>query len=486
MSNNDAISTTRSGTPFRKRVVVDEAAEGRDSEAVENLVIPDQEFEALAEAERLEELARAQGVHEQQLTDAREQRQQDIRMQMEHRMRLQEEIAMLEQQTMKVARDLEGAEHERRMGKPHVRQQEAEEDAEAYYTPRARADEQPTYDVMPTRAVRRDMPQPPNPRLVREHQRQRVPASKERAGKTWTENQDSDDDVEEVQRVSSRPGELSFRTSARVPVSQVGGRSRLARVDFPTFEGSPQEDPSRFLSEFELAAIAAQLEEDVMISTMAAQSLKGGAKSWFLAMVGPSVRDFCQDVSFARFLKMFRREFLVAAPNDVARQKRAELVQDGSVEAFVVEWRRLDAQLSGSSTDEDRKFMFLGKLKADVRTFVSSSNPVNLSAAVSAAMRYSTENEVTVCKRGTVKTTQIHSLEISDQLAMLFDSKMAELNAFQRASQAGRGGKRPFPMDLYKRGLCFKCQESGHQAKDCPKSSFGRGAGGKGGAYKST
>ena len=239
--------------------------------------------------------------------------------------------------------------------------------------------------------------------------------------------------------------------------------------------------------------MAAQLPEEAMLSTFAAQCLRAGAKSWFLGLAAPNTRAYCQDVPFDDFLREFRREFMIAAPADIARQRRAELVQDGTVEQFVLEWRRLDAQLAEHSTDDERRFMFMSKLKAEVRAFVGSSNPKSLSAAVAAAMRYSTQHEVSVSSRGPSRTTQLHNVETfeatpssSDQLALAIAEKLA-LNVFTRGpvnrGPAGRSRPRPNgsrfdPNDpkikkCLEEGLCFQCKQKGHLYEDCPRRSRG-------------
>jgi len=352
------------------------------------------------------------------------------------------------------------------------------------------------------------MPRPPNPRVLREEMMLRGAADARRFEGRDQEPmlrvpaiarrfEAPDPHEPEVVVVERRPplkkSPLDFNAASPGAASLYGSRAKLARVDFPSFEGSPQEDPARFLIEFELAAIAAQLEEGAMVSTMGAQSLKGGAKSWFLSVAAPSVRQFCEQCPFQDFLTMFSDEFQVAAPSDVARQKRAELIQDGSVEAFVVEWRKLDAQLGSSSTDADRKFMFLSKLKADVRGFVSASNPRNLSMAIAAAMRYATENEATAGKRATSKTVHLNTLRVQgedweSQLEAVVEAKMRELNALQRTFTSRRVSLfSPEKKELYDRGLCFKCKKPGHQAKDCSKraqaetgSAVGKSGGGGG------
>jgi hypothetical protein len=136
---------------------------------------------------------------------------------------------------------------------------------------------------------------------------------------------------------------------------------------------------------------------------------------------------------------------------------------------------------------------YLSKLKADVRGFVSASNPRNLSMAIAAAMRYATENEATAGKRAASKTVHLNTLRVQgedwdSQLEAAVEAKMRELNAFQRSSTRKRGI--PFSQekkDLYDRGLCFQCKKPGHQAKDCSKraqaetgSAVGKSGGGGG------
>ena len=159
----------------------------------------------------------------------------------------------------------------------------------------------------------------------------------------------------------------------------------------------------------------------------------------------------------------------MAAPSDVARQKRAEFIQESSVESFVVKWRKLDAQLESSSTDTDRKFMFMSKLKSEVRELESASTPRNLAMAIAAAMRHATENESTAGKRAGSKTVHLNTLRVQGEE---WESQLeaAELNAFQRTFSRKRGIPfTPEKKELYDRGLCFQCKKPGHQAKDCSK-----------------
>ncbi len=59
-----------------------------------------------------------------------------------------------------------------------------------------------------------------------------------------------------------------FSPTHRAPVAslcsqlqqhRVSPTARLPKIDFPTFDGNPQDDPARFLAEFDLAAMAAKL-----------------------------------------------------------------------------------------------------------------------------------------------------------------------------------------------------------------------------------
>jgi hypothetical protein len=517
--NNDIVSTTRRGTPYRKPEVQAEEMGGQAEE--EEAVISDLEFEKREAAERelLEQqaakesrelaLAEARG---QRLADEEEDRQRQVRETEERLELMRQEIAWLEEQTKMAGRAREAPVARRAVVTAEERRRSPELDAEAFYTPRG-VEESPEGLVGRMWSVGRGvsakpMPRPPNPRVLREEMMMRGPADARRFEGRDQEPmlrvpaaargfEAPDPHEPEVIVVERRPplakAPLDFNVASPGAASLYGSRAKLARVDFPSFEGSPQEDPARFLMEFELAAIAAQLEEGAMVSTMGAQSLKGGAKSWFLSVAAPSVRQFCEQCPFRDFLTMFSDEFQVAAPSDVARQKRAELIQDGSVEAFVVEWRKLDAQLGSSSTDADRKFMFLSKLKADVRGFVSASNPRNLSMAIAAAMRYATENEATAGKRATSKTVHLNTLRVQgedweSQLEAAVEAKMRELNALQRTFTRKRGSLfSPEKKELYDRGLCFKCKKPGHQAKDCSKraqsetsSAVGKSGGGGG------
>ena len=190
---------------------------------------------------------------------------------------------------------------------------------------------------------------------------------------------DPEDSVSESDEEVNKP--IWHRTRGRHTRMVMPHFPKPVLIDFPTYEGSPQEDPGRFLNEFEMAARASFLHEDLWLPTLGAQSLRLGAKSWLMGMAGPSFKTFCEHTFWSEFVEIFKNKYMIEAPNEVARNKRADLAHEHSVEDFVLEWRKLDAQLVAYSDDQDHKHMFMRKLKPEVRNFVMAGNPPSLSAA---------------------------------------------------------------------------------------------------------
>jgi hypothetical protein len=254
--SNDNVLTTRRGTSYRKPEVQAEEMGGEDA-----AVISDQEFQKREAAELRVFLEQQAGkerlelalvkAREQRLAEEEEQRQRRVKEAEERLELMRQEIAWLKEETKKAGRERWAPEARRVVAPAHEGRRSPELNAEAFYTPRG-LEEEPGGLVGSTLSVGRGasakpMPRPPDPRVVREEQLLRGPAKASRF-------EVPDTHEPEVVRVERRQplakAPWNFNTASPGAASLYGSQAKLARVDFPSFEGSPQEDPARFLMEF--------------------------------------------------------------------------------------------------------------------------------------------------------------------------------------------------------------------------------------------
>jgi hypothetical protein len=255
---------------------------------------------------------------------------------------------------------------------------------------------------------------------------------------------------------------------------------RLA-VTWPLFEGKVGEDARRFLKKAHLSFLAAHVEDDERkVTIVGSQCLRGAADTWFAALMGNDVEAYLAENDWATFEAAFLARWAPEDLAEVARRRRDDLYQTGSVSSFINEFMEVDAMLIDSS-EGDRMHAFTSRLSPVARQFVLLTKPQSLAQATQAATLFESSQSLSGVQHSLFGLTSTTPAPPAPSMAVdaleELRREVTEINAFVRSGQRFGGVKRGGEAAAKKlhdedqaQGRCFRCHQAGHRRANCPKS----------------
>jgi hypothetical protein len=231
------------------------------------------------------------------------------------------------------------------------------------------------------------------------------------------------------------------------------------------------------LSEYFTACGVSNNEERV---AYAGAMLRGAASTWWrqrrtLAAAGalPNIGNWQQ------FCSELRAQFTIINEVKVARDELARLKQTGAVQSYASKFREIILQIPGI-TEQEQLDRFIRGLKPKLQRELAIREPVTLGEAVRMAERIDvvdfawqqrmSRSSFNDSNHQQPVPMELGAIESKPPSAMRRTSDMSH----PRAIRPGLESKRQPLSDedrqhLRKIGACFKCRQTGHNARNCPE-----------------
>jgi len=316
---------------------------------------------------------------------------------------------------------------------------------------------------------------------------------------------------------SSSPSSSSSSSSSSFPSGNVGPQSSMSHVSLKpmqpsTFHGTVSGNAEQWLVELERYFTVVGLSEaDPRRALFASTYLKDAASGWYVSAVKEP--DFGTSPPWQLFKERFLTRFRPLAAARMARAAIRNLKHRYKVAGYSQEFQKQMQLIPDMSVADQIEFYICG-LQTHLAQEVDREQPKSLAEAMEAAQRielllstrrahnsfgrtvpyfrssgYASQSggnegdrmDLSVMRSGTDGGDYYYEDELEEQLrlnAMSYRGGRGRERGRGGAPfrNGGRGGKLNVPGmskeefdKLMKEGKCFKCKETGHLARNCPK-----------------